>query len=929
MMKKSTVLLLILTILMGAFSFASAAVSDDIMASFDIMPPGCNSDSNKLVTRAEFAYTIANILGSGEVKPRATAYDDVIEEDAMSGYIYHATVNGFLLPTGTLFCPNDPISFHDFNAAVVKLLAYERIAQANGGGEAGNLKTVMDLNLYKGVSTDSYDTVTVKQYRRLVYNLLTAKVSDFTYSYDGDGNVSLTKTNATKTILSEYFNISRYYGKITEVNNEAQTVKVQIEKNVSSSNPTMLAEGGSYSFRSNGKLDLNFYANIPIELWGTEDGDIVYIAPRENVEVFYDVIYSVNNDTNANAYAISLVSKMELKRDEKVYKVDSAAQVKYNGTVTNAPVVLAGKYAKIVMIDDKITFVETWNLQEGGLITEVNNSFIEYQQGETASRLKNLPDYEDIIVIIEGRSTDRGQIKPNSLFSYYKTSDLLVIAVSEKALVGSLDSTADTEIEIGRYSYPVSGNVYVSEDGSSFQTANHNAPGYNKVYEKIFGTRITAYFDIFGNIKYIKPGDQLRTDNEFTAYVIGYSKKGFDDYQLKLMKIDPVIEEVTVTLPADFPASKYVDNPATTGYTVANLQANLLRPLTWDDRMAPYEKLYKFTLNTKNEIIRIAEPDYFLLFGEAHNVEYLDSSKNVQVQAVPCVPAIDVPLDHFTGDYRAIYMPVTKVNGIDVGLGTSLASSDLFYIRNERFLVMSNVGGKMKIEESTYDKLHAHGTFSFAAGMNVNIVMLAAPGSSQPDLWLLYGNTDKIYTYNGGDDAVINKITRMYDAETDDVYYQIMLDNNKLEWKLNTLEFDPSWIITSNRADLTVPTQLEVGMEVKYKKGALFCDNEVAITEIVEYPKTADGSDMTMDEWYKNVAPGLLRGTFKKITASRLYLENGGMYHIGNNCYVTGVRFRNGQVIYEDIDALNIEPGATVYFNRTMNVNSIYVELTD
>ena len=81
MMKKSAVLLLILTLLMGTFSIASAAVSDDIIASFDIMPPGCSADSDKLVTREEFAYTIANILGSGAAKPRATSYDDVIEED--------------------------------------------------------------------------------------------------------------------------------------------------------------------------------------------------------------------------------------------------------------------------------------------------------------------------------------------------------------------------------------------------------------------------------------------------------------------------------------------------------------------------------------------------------------------------------------------------------------------------------------------------------------------------------------------------------------------------------------------------------------------------------------------------------------------------------------------------------------------------------
>lgn len=926
MMKKGSILFLILTLLLSSFSVASAATgADQVISGFNIMPVSCSADSDNLVTRRDFAYTIANILGGGEMEARDTDYVDVTADMEDSGYIYYATVNGFLIPDGTLFCPDDPISFHDFNAAVVKLLAYETVALSNGGGEAGNMKTVMDLYLYNGVSATDYNTVTVKQYRKLVYNLLTASVSDFSYSYDANGNVNLERTGATKTILSEYFGISRYYGSIVEVNNDKPSAKVYITKNVSSVNPTMLAVNQNHTFLSNGKVDMNFYKNIPVEIWADKDGLMVYIAPQNNVEVFYDVIYSVNNDTNpTNAYAINLVNNIEFNREDKEYKIASGCEVSYNGAIVRYPVALAGKYAKIVMIDNKVTFIETWNLQEGGMVLEVNNSYISYIKGEADGRLKKIGEYNDIIVVVEGRSTDRNQIKPGSLFWYYQTDDLLVIVVSEKTIVGNLDSMSSVELEIGRQFYPINGNVYYSEDGESFITNN---------YERLFDTRVICYVDIFGNIKYVKADGNLKANNEFTAYVIGYSRKGFEDTKLKLQKIYPTIEEVFVTLPADF--TKYVDNPATTSYTATNLQNNLLNALSWNDRANAYEKIYKFNVDAEGVVTKISEPDYFLLFGKQHDIEYLDTTTDpnnptVVTETVPCVPAINIRLDHFTGDYRGIYLPVTKNGSITNGLGSSLATTDIFYIRNDRFIILCNVDGKLAAKEVSYNDLLARGSFELSDESKlIKIAMFGDEKASQPNFWLLYGNTDQLYRYNSSESADIESISQLYDPETGDTYYQLVLDGGEMTWQLDTLAFDPSWTITSNRTDGSVPDKLEVGMRVYYRNGAIFTDNGVIITEVQEFPKSADGSDLTMDEWYQIYAYDLLRGTVDKISDYRLYMANGGMYHIGNSCNYTGVRLQNGQVKYESIDPAEIPSGATIYFNRNMNVNAIYVELTD
>lgn len=933
MMKKSFSLLLVLTLILSSFSLVASAATgtSQVISDFNIMPQSCSADSDSLVTRRDFAFTIANILGSGEAAPRATDFVDVGEELEDSGYIYYATVNGFLVPQGNMFCPDDAITLHDFNETVVKLLAYETIAQANGGGADGNLKTVRDLKIYEGVTIKDYDTVTVKQYRQLIYNLMTASVADFNYSYDQDGNINLYRTGSTKTVLSQYFGISRYYGSIVEVNNDKPSAKFNVTKNVSEANPELLTVGSDYYFLSNGKVDMNFYKNIPVEVWISKEGKIVYIAPQPNVEVFYDVIYSVNDDTNPNnAYALNLVDEIEFNRDEREYKIDATAKISYNGAVTRTPVKMAGKYAKIVIINNKVTYIETWNLQEGGFIQEINNSYISYIKGEALGRLKKIGEYSDISVIIEGRSTDRTQIKPGSLFYYYQTDKMLVIVVSEKTIVGNLDSMATGELEIGRHFYSTNGDIYVSTNGTDF---------YTNDFSDVFNTQVICYVDIFDNIRYMQASGYLNKSNEFTAYIIGSSQKGFDDIKIKVQKIYPVLEEAIIVLPSDLPASKLIDNPATTVNNLSTVFASAAsiasNALKWStDKMTATEKLFKFTVNDEGVITQIAEPDYYLLFGEEHDITYLDANKDEQTVRVPRVPVVDVPLDHFPGDERAIYMHATTATtpNSDISIGYDGTSTlQLFYIHNERFVVLTNIDGKLGVVEKTYDELLAHGTFNQVdSEMMVNIAMLAEPGSIHPQVWFLYGNTDKIYQYNARESAVIDSITQRYDEETEKAYYELVVDNGEQTWKLDSLDISPAWSLTHYRpTGEPAPSKLEVGMNVHYNDGAIFCNNGIYITGVEEYPKSADGSDMTIEEWHQNIAYGYLKSTVKKITSYRLFLENGATYHVGNNCYITGVKFKNGKVEYVALTAADIEAGSTIYFNRTLNVNSIYVELQD
>ncbi len=953
MMKKCTAFFVLLTMLLGCFTVASAANGvDQVMNSFNILPASCTADSDKTVTRAEFAYTLANILGSGEVAPRETGYLDVTEELPDSGYIYFATINGFLIPTGTNFCPNDAISFDDYNRAIIKLLAYERIAEANGGNVAANVKTMRDLGMYNGVEVSDYSVVTVKQYRKLIYNLLTAKVSDFNYSYDEQGNVTLKKTGTTKTILSEYFNISRYNAQITVVNDDAQTVKAVITKNVSASNPTPLTVGETYDFSSNGKVDLNFYANIPIELWADSEGQIVYLAPQDNVRVFYDTIVLVNRDDDPDEdYTMSEIRNMEFGGEDKEYKVDSGAELRYNGVMADAAP-LAGNYAKIVMIDNKVTFVETWDLKVGGLVQEITNSYITFNNGEAVARVNELNDYDSTIVVVEGVSTDRSQIKTGSIISYYKdpNKNLLVLVLSEKTIVGRLNSITEEELEIGRHFYSLADNVFYSENGVDYEEVNiSDVDASGEQMKRIFANEVTAYFDVFGKACYLKSTGALGEDNTFIGYVIGSVVDGFEGRKVKMQKVYPDFGTVEAFLPVGF--DNYVDNPATNlpeDVTESTLRSNFLTPLNWaihkDDA---YRKLYKVSLDESGEITKIAEPDFFLLYGEEHTAEIVQDDGTVIEEVVPAIPVTEAHIYEVPNDTKAnIFLPLNADGSLKLGnainsMNDVFASGQYFDYNKEPIIVLQHVDGKTSVEKFSYDDLRAIGAYTNAR--DFKFAMLAAPGASIPDFWFVYGDTNRLSGYGSSDSAVIKSITRAYDAENDEVYYNVAFEGEEETWRLDSLVQCPiryyvtdpttgTYVLYNPEGDNgsllprpNPPTELAVGMTVTYRSRAMFSANEV----MIEYAREAYPTIETFEDYAKNELVDCIRGTLKKITDHRIFLENGAAYHINSSgVSIKGIRIKNGKVEELSLSESDIPVGATVYLGNKIYVRSIVVDMS-
>ena len=136
-------------------------------------------------------------------------------------------------------------------------------------------------------------------------------------------------------------------------------------------------------------------------MWVNKDKQIIYIAPLENVEIKYACIASVNGDTNKNnTYSINYIDRLTLFNDNTKYNVSNEATLKYNGEMTNVSVKLIDNYAKIVMQNDAIIFIESWDLKEGGIIEKITDdeiTYIDYRKwnnGETINTLHKFTDEE-------------------------------------------------------------------------------------------------------------------------------------------------------------------------------------------------------------------------------------------------------------------------------------------------------------------------------------------------------------------------------------------------------------------------------------------------------------------------------------------------------------------------------------------------------
>jgi len=535
-MRKTAILFLSFIMLISSIGIVSASDYSETLDAVGILPEFAGL-SDTPIKKDEFAFMTAKLV-AGEQTPTDTAFADVDSTNQYSGYIsYLQSVKVISGDENGLFNPKENVNIYMASKMLLSALGYDEFAIAAGGYPYGYTEVLSMLGIDKGVALNADGLLTQEGAVRLIHNALTMELNGIEYiTSENEMHVSLSNSKNV-SVLAKKFGISVYEGVVSDVNDKQTDVTIKITKNKYSSNPTVLESGmvKSFSFKTNQKAEEYLYA--PCNIWVNEDDEIIKIAPQRGVEIKYAVITEINN-TKQN-YPIANIESIMLLDDEAEYDVSPTAILKYNGKNTQRAVSLIDKFAKLVIKDGEVLFIESWDLIDGGLIKASDGNTLTYIKDGKTAYLRNMASFDKVITIIEGRGANANEIKTDCLFSYYEEDDYLVIVVSEKKFVDVFNSVSDTLVTVGGTSYR-KGNVYYSQDGTTFLKSGE---------EKLFNRIVAVYVNPSGYASMITAVESDAKTRKFYGFVTGVEMDNMDHDtgEIKVMEAKGEFPELTLS----------------------------------------------------------------------------------------------------------------------------------------------------------------------------------------------------------------------------------------------------------------------------------------------------------------------------------------------------------------------------------------------
>lgn len=700
-MKKIVYLLLAFTLLFVPVSASaensSSAVEYENLKAIGITFDEMNADSlSAVATRAQLAY-IASKLSDGAAYEKAnTVFGDVTDSNSLSGYIKNAYDSGILNgKSDSSFAPDEPVTTDALNKVFATVAGYSEFAVISGGYPMGYKKAVGMLGLKVVPEKNADGNITVGGLLSAADEFLAKEYNKFVYSVS-NGEVSIQTTKEKTSALSSLHKIDIYEGEITDIEPDAYMAKVNILSNIGSSNNVSYSILESVSLKSVKNINLYALEGIKVKLWVNEDRIIVNAAASGKTEVKFLVIASVNGDSSADsAYSGKYIDKISFEDDNKTYSTAEGFKVKFNFELTQKPVNLTGKYARVIFENQKPAYIEAWDLKEGGLVNEVGDNYIKYTQGENPSkRITELDKYTRAILYSDSKSGNLSDIKLGTYFDYYEDGESLIVIASEKRLTDELKAISDKYAFLGNGKYELSDTFYVKDSAGIFRK-NGDVSG-------ILNETASVYVNAAGKCVYIEAYENEKlSDKEFTGIILGsVSDEWEDDSQLKIFSFTGNGETKIYTLKekCTLPNDK----------TKAEILA------IKDDVNADY--IFKFILNDKNEIIEIAYPDYFYYYG------------NNGVMDAKCIGLSSVP-------YQDNYLiPSYKTES-----GVQMSGSGKIYVTSSPIKVLlEDAKGELYLDSVSWSGIYGQ------YGEKIDIHIFGDEYSAVPSLILICGGTNSL-----------------------------------------------------------------------------------------------------------------------------------------------------------------------------------------
>ncbi len=654
--KKLSVIFIAALILMclplSAYSKEESIAFDNLEALGITLEGIGETDFDSAAKRTHLAYIVSKLIDGKDYEKCVTAFSDVTDTTDFSGYINNAYNAGIFSGTGNgTFLPEGTVSIDNVYKVLSVIAGYETLANAFGTYPEGYRKVASQLGILGKIKTDANENVTVRGLFEAAEMILKNEYDDYSITISESG-INLERTGVKKSVFADKHNISLYKGIITDINDTPYSASVVIKGNVFASNKTKYAINEKKVFLSETDINLFMYENAEVTLWvDNDESKIVHIALANNVEIRFTTVAAVNSDENPNnKYSGDYIEYIRLYDDKRNYKTTDDFKVKYNMYETSVPVYLTDKFVKVVIKDNMISYIESWDLTEGGLISEITGEYIKFISGDNDNKKIEKLDYLSRITVYKNsEGSDIKELRANTYFDYYLSDNKLVIIASEKKISDVLLSVSADEIEIGNGIYNKYTDIYVKTSSGSY------AKNGNLTY--LFNNKITAYFDASGFCRYISSyieGDT--SEKQFLGIIEGAITDTFNsEIKLKVLSFEGTRESKELNLSNNC--------NLTCGKTLNEI-------ISIKDTVKA-DNVFEFILNDKDEITEIKSPSMYYGYKDSGG----DSSKDATVASVtsftydtPARMTVNDNILYFNGE------PITILKQKDGKLYTEIVS---------------------------------------------------------------------------------------------------------------------------------------------------------------------------------------------------------------------------------------------------------------
>ncbi|MDD6308987.1 MAG: S-layer homology domain-containing protein [Clostridia bacterium] len=464
-------------------------------------------DVKKPISRAEAAKIFIKALGNAAADVSETGFSDVPVTSDYAKYIVAARDLKLMSGTGEgLFSPGKPMTYNQAVKVLVSMLGYGVYAENDGGYMTGYYQTAKQIDLLDGTENGREEYIRAGEFAVLLRNALDIDmVSKTSYGINAAEKYA---TDKGKTLLSSYFGLKKYTGRVTG-NYYISMDGARLRSGQISLDGNVFEAGESGAEHYLGR-DVNLYVKAD------STNEIIDISPCKRVKVTVvqgkDILSATTkgrlaySDSENRDFSVNIASNAVLVYNGAVQTSWDENDLKnINGTVTL--IENSGVGADIIIAEHYVSKVVERVDPDDCTVFFTDQS--EKKLDARASRL--------FLCDKDGKEIGIEEITADMVLSYTEnTGDAAIKAVvSADTVSGLVEEQRESYIYIDKTRYPIAKNTLLGTSLAG-ETRLFRLDHYGQIvaYDTEASTRQYAYFTSINKDKGLSTDVKVRI---FTA----------------------------------------------------------------------------------------------------------------------------------------------------------------------------------------------------------------------------------------------------------------------------------------------------------------------------------------------------------------------------------------------------------------------------